>query len=888
MVLCGLGLGLLGPQARAAVPDLMSVQGVLRDASGLLLSGTYDVTFALYDAPKGGGVLWAESYLQTEGHGVAVEAGVFDLVLGALDPAVPIPPTLFAEYAEVWVGIHVGGDPELPRQRLLTAPYAFASRRAELADAASDLACSGCVEAVAIGFGHADLPGLEADDHPQYLRADGSRALSGSWDLAGQQLLNLVVHNAASGGAPADPAPGQLWWDTTEEALKVFDSAQWVAVGNPAPDVACAGCVEQSDIGEGAITSAHILDGEVLLADLGANGCQEGQGLKRNPANTAWECADDANTTYSGLDFALSEQVCGGTQKVRGIDAQGEVICDDDLNTTVIKDANVAPDAAIGFSKLAGVAAATHDHDTTYSQLSHDHDTTYSQLSHDHAAVYEPLGHDHEGTYSQVSHGHEGAYSQLSHGHEGAYSQLSHGHEGAYSQLSHAHAALYEPLGHNHNTSYSQLTHAHAALYEPLGHSHPIYSHVTHAHSAAYEPLGHSHNTTYSQLTHAHDTTYSQLTHAHATLYEPLGHNHTGTYSAVGHGHDHVTSADVASDVTCTGCVENGALAQNALSVLAGAGLSGGGSVALGGSVTLSLASPVTPTRGGTGTVTAFTAGAVVYTGAAGVYAQDPSNFYYSTATARLGLGTAAPAYRLHAVGDVYADGGWLRVSGSQGLYFESFGGGWRMIDSTWIRSYNNKPVYMEAGFDTAAASAVGCGTGLGGGYTFRTCGASNADNYYADNWFRNINTGVGLYNQTTLRAFYSESASYWAMDSGNGLMFRSGYNGTIVGRIYWDGTAGSNNFGLLAPNGSWRVRTDNAGVELYGAVNFQNCRICIYYGDCNGDCGRRTFCTRLEHGAWSGFMGFLGDVNSDDIMGMRYLCDGGASGVWTSWEPAL
>lgn len=68
----------------------------------------------------------------------------------------------------------------------------------------------------------------------------------------------------------------------------------------------------------------------------------------------------------------------------------------------------------------------------------------------------------------------------------------------------------------------------------------------------------------------------------------------------------------------------------------------------------------------------------------------------------RVAIGNTTPAYKLHVSGDIYADGGWLRVSGTSGLYFESYGGGWRMIDSTWIRSYGSKPVYIDSGLETA------------------------------------------------------------------------------------------------------------------------------------------------------------------------------------------
>ena len=39
----------------------------------------------------------------------------------------------------------------------------------------------------------------------------------------------------------------------------------------------------------------------------------------------------------------------------------------------------------------------------------------------------------------------------------------------------------------------------------------------------------------------------------------------------------------------------------------------------------------------------------------------------------------------------------WFRPQGQTGLYFESYGGGWHMTDTTWIRAYNGKGVYADA-----------------------------------------------------------------------------------------------------------------------------------------------------------------------------------------------
>jgi hypothetical protein len=62
-----------------------------------------------------------------------------------------------------------------------------------------------------------------------------------------------------------------------------------------------------------------------------------------------------------------------------------------------------------------------------------------------------------------------------------------------------------------------------------------------------------------------------------------------------------------------------------------------------------------------------------------------------------VGIGTSSPGYRLDVAGDIQAQG-WLRTSGNVGWYSQSYGGGWYMTDSTWIRSYGSKNIYHDTG----------------------------------------------------------------------------------------------------------------------------------------------------------------------------------------------
>jgi len=116
--------------APAAAPRLVNYQGALTDDLGLPLSGTYQLTIRIYRDEGAASPSWTEVH-----QAVVVEQGLFNLILGSVDPAAnPFPTGLFDGTDQPWLGVTVGGDPELtPRMPFTSVPWAL---RATVADSA--------------------------------------------------------------------------------------------------------------------------------------------------------------------------------------------------------------------------------------------------------------------------------------------------------------------------------------------------------------------------------------------------------------------------------------------------------------------------------------------------------------------------------------------------------------------------------------------------------------------------------------------------------------------------------------------------------------------------------------------------------------------------------
>jgi hypothetical protein len=72
----------------------------------------------------------------------------------------------------------------------------------------------------------------------------------------------------------------------------------------------------------------------------------------------------------------------------------------------------------------------------------------------------------------------------------------------------------------------------------------------------------------------------------------------------------------------------------------------------------------------------------------------------------KVGIGTANATHTLTVNGDSMVNG-WMRTTGATGWYSETYGGGWHMTDTSWVRAYSGKSIFTtgtvrgEAGIET-------------------------------------------------------------------------------------------------------------------------------------------------------------------------------------------
>lgn len=170
----------------------------------------------------------------------------------------------------------------------------------------------------------------------------------------------------------------------------------------------------------------------------------------------------------------------------------------------------------------------------------------------------------------------------------------------------------------------------------------------------------------------------------------------------------------------------------------------------------------------------------------------------------------------------------WFRSTGSTGWYSESYGGGWHMSDSTWLRAYNGKAVYTSNAGSQAFNATGGFYSGGSGGNGLTIIGSESTTTRIKGQIGSSVNTAVARYEVQ----WYSNYARFDVHRGGSTDISKWSfkYNSTEVtylttgGHLYANGfhhrSMDSNNYVLLA-GGSYKSLADfakgNAGASNRG-----------------------------------------------------------------------
>jgi len=260
-LVAALSLGLcsfVATLASAASPPMISAQGALRSSSGSPVSdGNYALTVALYEDAVTTTPLWSEKHAA-----VAVSQGAFAVVVGSVDPGAPLPVAKLLDAPAVWIGVAVDADPELPRTRLVSVPFALGATYAQNA-----------MKAEAAAFAE-----------------EATKAQTAS-----------VADVATSAKALSGVLPGaQLSKDSVADDKLAFPYAGSTTKGGAASDLACTGCVSAAELA---------IDGDVAFNGYALTGAG-----KISAASV--EVAGDVTTT--GALSAGKDLTVGGAAKVGG------------------------------------------------------------------------------------------------------------------------------------------------------------------------------------------------------------------------------------------------------------------------------------------------------------------------------------------------------------------------------------------------------------------------------------------------------------------------------------------------------------------------------------------------------------------------------------------
>jgi hypothetical protein len=172
---------------------------------------------------------------------------------------------------------------------------------------------------------------------------------------------------------------------------------------------------------------------------------------------------------------------------------------------------------------------------------------------------------------------------------------------------------------------------------------------------------------------------------------------------------------------------------------------------------------------------------------------------------------------------------GWQMAGGPiQGLWFRNSWPGfssWKKIAMYGVNEYSGD--FYASRFVDADNSSYYMDPN-----SYSRLDVTDTNESYTYGWFRNRNSGRGLYNQSTGMHWYTTNG-YWRSAGGGygygGILMYNNYESDLRGYCgYYDGSG----FGMLNSSGNWQIRIEygNANMELYRVTYMNDARPYIIY----------------------------------------------------------
>ncbi|MGE4069844.1 MAG: hypothetical protein AB7E72_01560 [Lysobacterales bacterium] len=224
-----------------SVPPLMNYQGHLTNATGQsLANGQYTLTFNVYNVPNGGAAVWGPQVITAD-----VIDGYFNVVLSTDSTGGDSITTAFTAQPR-YFSIRVDAGAEiLPRQQVLSAPYAVQAGHASQSDIAASVVGTGNI------FPSMGFDGIGTTNPDRALSVTGAAKVMGNLEVTGGVSSNGALSAGADSEVLGVLSVGKIKVNS-QKICRLWTSGSWKSI-TAVPDSWTRANCDGFRVSEGAV-----------------------------------------------------------------------------------------------------------------------------------------------------------------------------------------------------------------------------------------------------------------------------------------------------------------------------------------------------------------------------------------------------------------------------------------------------------------------------------------------------------------------------------------------------------------------------------------------------------------------------------------------------------